>query len=292
MRVRFADLRGVRTRFLVAGEGLPLVLLHGVGMSGDIFVRNFAPLAECCTVYAPDMLGHGFTDSVAFANAVPQRAMAEHVNALADELGLDRYVIGGTSFGALVAALAYISRPERVAGLVLIGSGSCFHTAEDQANTLRAAAANAAGAMGDPTLQSCRNRLAAIVFDPATIADEILLVQLTSYALPDRFAAYRETIERSIATMNDEGSRILDRLESLDVPTLIITGRDDIRANWESHVSARDRMPQATLEIYENTGHMPFMEQPDQFNRDVRAFIGTLSGCADPRQTEPARGGS
>ena len=62
MRVKFADIGGVRTRYLYAGDGPPLLLLHGVGMSADGFLRIIDPLASRFSVFAPDLLAHGFTD--------------------------------------------------------------------------------------------------------------------------------------------------------------------------------------------------------------------------------------
>jgi pimeloyl-ACP methyl ester carboxylesterase len=101
----------------------------------------------------------------------------------------------------------------------------------------------------------------------------MLPVQLTSYALADRAAAYRATIEGSIAMMEHQGARVLKRLEEIRVPTRVIVGRNDVRADWQTHVAGVARMPQATLSIYEGCGHLPFMEHADRFNREARDFL-------------------
>jgi pimeloyl-ACP methyl ester carboxylesterase len=127
--------------------------------------------------------------------------------------------------------------------------------------------------MGDPTIDSCRQRLATICHEPHSVADEILLVQLTSYALPDRFDAYKRTIEGLINTVGSADHRVYSRLEQLRARTLILTGRNDIRADWRLHVEARQRMPNARLVILESCGHMPYMEHPAVFNDLVGAFL-------------------
>src|SRR5215469_17980561 len=172
MRARFIDVDGVRTRFLYAGKGPAVILLHGVGVSGDTFIRNIDALGQEFSVFAPDMLGHGFTDAVDLAGA-PQIAMVKHLGRLADLLQLERYSVVGSSYGALVAALMWFDRPSRVENLVLVGSGSTFHPPEEQRNTLKAAFANASQAMGDPTIDSCRQRLATICHDPHSVVEEI-----------------------------------------------------------------------------------------------------------------------
>jgi 2-hydroxy-6-oxonona-2,4-dienedioate hydrolase len=273
MRARFVNVEGIRTRVLYAGNGPALMLLHGVGVSADTFIRNIDALAGRHAVFAPDMLGHGFTDAIDFTKQPPQQSAVRHLGGLADTLGLDRYSVAGSSYGGLVAALMWCDRPTRVDNLVLIGTGAVFHAGDEQAATLRAAAANASQALGDPTIESCRKRLGVICYDPASAPEEILPVQLTSYALPDRFSAYKATIEGLVATVHSTEHRVYSRLETLTARTLILTGRDDIRAKWQLHVDGRKRMPDARILIYERCGHLPYLEHPEAFNRDVGAFL-------------------
>jgi len=278
MRARFLTVEGTRIRCLTAGQGRPLFLLHGVGLSADIFVRNMAALGERRTVFALDLPGHGFSDAIAFGDLAPQRAMARQVLRTADSLGVERFCVLGHSFGGLVAGLIHFEQPGRLDGLVVVASGSTFHAASDQARTLRAAAENGSRAMGDPTLESCRTRLANICFDPASVAEEILLSQLTAYALPDRLDAYRATIEGAIRSLDPDEQRVLDRLERLDVPTLIVSGRDDIRAAVAAHEEGCRRLPDAELSIFDRCGHLPFMEHPQLFNETVCRFLARIPG--------------
>lgn len=273
MRARFIDVDGVRTRVLYAGAGPALFLLHGVGVSGDTFIRNIDELGKRYTVYAPDMLGHGFTDAVAFKGQPPQVATVRHLGRLADILGAERYSVAGSSYGGLIASLMWFDRPARVENLIVIGSGATFHPGPEQEQTLRNAAANASQALADPTIESCRKRLGAICFDPRSVAEEILPVQLTAYALPDRFDAYKETIAGLIATCASTEHRVYSRLEQLTARTLILTGRDDIRADWKLHVEGRKRMPNARLLIFEQCSHLPYMEHPEAFNKAVDGFL-------------------
>lgn len=273
MRARFVDVDGIGTRVLYAGNGPAVMLLHGVGVSGDTFIRNIDVLGERFSVYAPDILGHGFTDAIDFTKAPPQQSAVRHLGRLADLLGLERYSVGGSSYGGLIAALMWCDRPARVDNLILIGTGAVFHPGEEQASTLRAAAANATQALGDPTIESCRKRLGAICYDAAAVPEEILPLQLTSYALPDRFEAYKATIEGLVATVHSTEHRVYSRLEQIRARTLILTGRDDIRAKWQLHVEGRRRMPNARLLIYERCSHLPYLEHPAAFNRDVGAFL-------------------
>jgi pimeloyl-ACP methyl ester carboxylesterase len=271
MRARFVDVAGLRTRVLYEGEGPGLLLVHGIGLCSDTFIRNIDELAKRYTVIAPDLLGHGFTDAVDFKGEAPQRAAVRHLGRLMDELSIQRYSIVGSSYGALIAALMWFERSTQVESLVLVGSGAVFHPPEEQEKTLRHAAANATKALTNPTLETCRRRLAAICHDAAAVPEEVLPVQLTSYALPDRFSAYMATIEGVIASRSED--RVLHRLERLSARTLILTGREDIRAKWQYHVEGRKRMPGARIHIMEKTGHLPYMEHPAEVNATLLKFL-------------------
>lgn len=273
MKAAFIDIDGIRTRYLHAGSGPALVLLHGVGLSADAYLRNIDALAEHHTVYAPDLLGHGFTDAIDLKAGPPQPAMVKHIRGLADQLGLGRYTIGGFSYGAQVAGLIYLQQPERIENLLLVGCGSVFHPADTQQAAYRAAFENGSAAMRDASIESCRRRLVAICYDAASVAEEMLLVQLSSYALPDRLSAYQATISGLIDSATSDEHRLYHRLEQLRVRTLIITGREDIRARWQLHVEGRKRMPDARIVIFEKCGHLPGMEHPERFNRLVGDFL-------------------
>ena len=77
---------------------------------------------------------------------------------------------------------------------MVVGSGGTFHAADEQRQTLECILVNAGSAMMDPTLDNYRARLANICFEPSTVADEVLLAQLTSYALGDRFDALKAVL--------------------------------------------------------------------------------------------------
>jgi pimeloyl-ACP methyl ester carboxylesterase len=238
-----------------------------------MFYRNIDVLAERFRVIAPDLPGHGFSDRIPLGGRVPQVVIVEHLLALLDELSTQTYSLVGSSYGGLIAALMTLSRPQRVSKLVIVGSGGTFQEAAEQKTALLRILDNAAGAMGAPSLQSCRARLANICADPTSVAEETLLAQLTSYALGDRFEAFKEILAGYIASLESHEDRALSRLEQIHAPTLVITGRNDIRATVESHERGTRRIPDARLAVFENCGHLPYMEHATAFNNETTRFL-------------------
>ena len=273
MRIRFVDIDGINTRYIYEGKGPSIVLLHGSGISADTWVRQVDPLAEHFSVYVPDMIGHGFTDPVDLADETPEPRMVAHLGKLMDQLGVQRYSIAGSSYGALIAALMYFDRPDRVDKLVLVGSASVFEPPEAAREALAAARENASSAMGDPSIESCRRRLANASHRKGAAVDDIVLAQLTSYALPHLFPFYQRYVQNRLDHIDSDVVRVVDRLGAIAVPTLVVSGRQDIRAAWQLAVEGAKKIRNARVEILEECGHLPYIEDPEKFNRLVADFL-------------------
>lgn len=274
MRVHFADIEGVRTRYYEAGEGATVLLIHGGGAAADTWVRNIDVLASRYRVLAPDLLGHGFTDWVDLAGKVPQAEQVRHLEAFIDHHRLDDVAVVGSSFGGLLAALLYLKQPERVRALGLIGSSSVFHPPDELGPAAGGAYDNQIRALEAPSLELLRARNAGSNYNKQDHFEEILLTQLTYLALPDRKRAYEQLHFGLIASAGSTEYRVVHRLEDLAGPTLVITGREDPRAKWRIVEEGTHRIPDAELHIIERCGHKPFSEQSEIFNRLLLDFLG------------------
>lgn len=283
MRMKFIDVDGVETRYLYEGDpaNYPLMLIHGFGGCADLFLHNVDALADQFFCIAPDMVAHGFTGPADFEGKPPHPKHVAHLLRLADILELDRFCACGSSYGALIAALMYFERPDRIDKLIINGSGSCFNSEEELAAALQGARNNALTAMRAATYESCRTRTGNVVYDRGCVPETILLPQLTSYAFPHMIPKYEEAMEGMMDMAASRPYRILERLDQLDVDTLLAWGREDPRGIYDRAVAACAKMPRARLETFEKCGHLPFMEHPEQWNRAVRAFLSGEAGPLD-----------
>ncbi|MBM3503885.1 MAG: alpha/beta hydrolase [Alphaproteobacteria bacterium] len=273
MLVRFLDLGGYRTRTYVAGSGPALILVHGGGASADAYVRNIEVLAERHTVYAPDLLGHGFADWPDPRGRTPQELQVEHLGRFVDALGLTRYTLAGWSFGGLVVGLHALARPNQVERLIFIGSSSVFHPLDQRREIHQAVFDNQIKALENPSRDSIRKRNTGSNHRKDDPFEEIVLTQLTFFAWPQRQEAFRYTIEGLQRATAMPEHQMFPRLEAISVPTLVITGRNDPRAKWDVVDANVRRIKGARHEIMEGCGHKPFSEDPETFNRLVKAFL-------------------
>jgi pimeloyl-ACP methyl ester carboxylesterase len=114
---RFAELRGCRLRYLVGGEGAPLVLLHGLGGAAANWLALAPLLLPGRRLLAPELPGHG--ESSPLAAAASLNAYADRIALLMEREGLAPAPVVGHSLGGAVALRLAIRRPELVSGLVL-----------------------------------------------------------------------------------------------------------------------------------------------------------------------------
>ena len=275
MRAHFVELGGVRTRYLRAGDGPPVFLLHGVGMTADSWVKNIGPLSERFSVYAPDLLGCGFTECGVPSTEAPQLAIVQHLENLADSLDLQTFSVIGSSLGGLIASLAYLQMPGRIDRLVIVGAASLLAATRDELRgVFEASHKNGGRAFADNSISGHRQRLANLVTDVRSIPSTALHMQINAYGLPWAQSSYERRITGLIAHLKESPDAwVMDRLEKIEVPVLLIAGKNDPRTSpaWEDLASLR--LPRAERMMFENCGHFPHLEYPDEFNAAVQRFL-------------------
>ena len=136
--------RGVDIAIRDEGEGLPFFWGHGLVSSMEeedrFVVMNFSRLAREHRVIRWDARGHGLSGGAPVPDDYRWDNLGRDLLALADELGVDRFVAGGVSMGAATALHAAIQAPRRVMGLVLMLAPTAYETREEQADLYRAGA--------------------------------------------------------------------------------------------------------------------------------------------------------
>src|SRR5713226_1540231 len=100
--VSYYDAQGMRTRCIEAGDGDPLIMLHGSGGHAEAYSRNVVPLGEQFHVYAIDCAGHGYTDKHPTLSGTA--GIADHVLRFMDAEGIGQANLAGESMGGATSA--------------------------------------------------------------------------------------------------------------------------------------------------------------------------------------------
>lgn len=273
---------GARIHFRDEGprDALPIVLLHGSNASLHTWEPWVAALGTEFRMVSLDLPGHGLTGRVPGDDYSPL-AYVEVVHALARHLALPRFAIAGNSMGGGVAWRYALTHPDDVAALILVDASGLPEWRE-------AGSGPPVGEDGDTPIAFALLRRGwfqsiARYLDPyylieqglqSSYANQALVTEALIrryYDLNMREGTRAATLARfGAAARAEEGDW---DLASIRQPTLILWGdRDNLIPTTVADRFAAV-IPQATLLIYENAGHIPMEEVPKHSAADVRTFL-------------------
>ena len=275
---------GLNIHYFCGGTGSPLVLVHGLGSSAGVeFYFNLEPLAAHHHVLAIDLPGFGRSDKPAVEYTIA--VFVKAVRDLMQSESLERAAVMGVSMGGRVALGLALESPQMVERLILVDAlgvgapkavlayrllltrGLGELTLSSTARALRRMRPQTIRRLWSWYMQR-PGRLDDILTDQR-IADHGELLSKREYR-----AAYLSSL-RSLASMHTlrGGVLVKERLKELPMPTLLIWGRHDhIFPATHAEAAARE-LRDGRMEVFENSGHTPQMEEPDRFNRLVLDFL-------------------
>jgi pimeloyl-ACP methyl ester carboxylesterase len=274
--LRFREIHGYRRAFLMAGEGPPLLLIHGIGDTSDTWLDVLQQLARRYTVIAPDLLGHGESAKPRADYAIA--AYACGMRDLLGVLGVDRVSVVGHSFGGGIAMQFAYQFPERCERLVLVGSGGVGPEVHPLLRVAAAPGAELGLSLATSAPARAALRLAAPLLRTTggmRLGPDFPYVLERYSALKSRTA--RQAFLRTLRAGVDVRGQVITMLDrcylAAGMPTLIVWGmRDQVIPVRHAHV-AHAAMPGSKLEIFEHAGHFPHHDDPDRFAGVVTDFL-------------------
>ncbi|OJZ74438.1 hypothetical protein BRW65_09240 [Mycobacterium paraffinicum] len=275
--LQFRTIHGYRRAFRIAGSGPALLLIHGVGDKSTSWEPVHAKLAQRFTVIAPDLLGHGESDKPRADYSLA--AFANGMRDLLAALDIDRVTVVGHSFGGGVAMQFAYQYPQLVERIVLVSSGG---VAQEVSVALRLAAMP----LGSEALAMLRvpgvmpavrlfGRAMSTVLGSTDLGRDVadVVSLLEGFQDPRALSAFARTL-RSVVDGRGQFVTMLDRSYlAQPIPVQVIWGEDDLVIPVEHARIAHEAVPGSRLEIFENSGHMPFKDDPDRFVEVVERFV-------------------
>jgi pimeloyl-ACP methyl ester carboxylesterase len=248
-RVPDVTIDGATLHYETAGDGFPLVLLHGIGSNSRSWRRQLAALSTDFKVIAWDAPGYGRSSD---PSGKPSMSFyADCLRRFLDAIGLNRIFLLGHSTGGVVAQEFYRKCPDFVRALILadtrcVGSPNVL---EQRLNSIRTMTPLQLAQERGPKLLSPK-------------ASPDLVQEVVSIMSEVRSAGY----EFAAIALAESDTR--DVVRNLRVPTLLIWGaEDEITPVW-------DEVPTDALsKIIPDAGHLCYIEQPDRFNEIVKDFL-------------------
>ncbi len=262
---RSLNIGGVRIRYIDAGTGTPVIFLHGLGASMYAWRKTLGPVkAAGFRVVAFDNLGFGFSDKPAsgYDNAAYARLLA----GLMDSLRLADAVLVGHSMGGAIAAEEAIEFPQRVRGLVLVGSAGL---GAREPLLFRVARWPVVG----PLMLAFRSRGVTQRILRSTYADpgKVTPADVDQYYAPVAEPDYGHALRAALRAFRFDG--LADRLDRIAAPTLVLWGEHDRWVPINLGRLMASQIPRSAFLTVSNAGHAVPEEAPDETNRLLIQFL-------------------
>ena len=254
-------------------DALPIVLLHGSNADLHTWQPWVDALSSEYRVIRFDQIGHGLTGPHP-RDDYDRARFVETVDAVADRLALDRFVLGGNSMGGGIAAAYALEHPERLAGLVLVDAAGAPVRNEGGGN-IGFAVARTPGvnrllhhvtprAMVETSLSQSVSNQAVVTPTAVDRYWELLRYPGNRAATVTRFNAPSEPFD-------------VEELARIDTPVLILWGEEDALIPLAAGKWFATALPRATLVTYPGIGHLPMEEAPRETAATLRRWLTTIT---------------
>ena len=257
---------GIRTNYLEAGDGAPVVLVHGSGPGVTAFANwrlTIPRLAPKLRVLAPDMVGFGYTERREDVRYGMDTWVGQLVGFL-DALGLEKASIVGNSFGGALALRVAARHPDRVDRLVLMGAAGASFELTPGLDAVWGY---------QPSVPAMRRLLDIFAFDRSLVTDELAEVRYRASVEPgfheafaQMFPAPRQRWVDALVTPDAE-------LAALPHRTLVVHGREDQVIPLATSLHLLHAVPDCRLHVFGRCGHWTQIEHADAFAALVADFL-------------------
>ena len=270
MEERWASLSEGRLRYLVGGRGRPLLLVHGIAASSFSFRFNCAELMRSFQVFVPDLMNVGYSDRISGLDG-SLRATALRLAEFLDQLGLERANILGSSHGGSVVLKLAVIAPEHFERLLLVSPANPF---AQQYQAVVKFYLSVVGRMFIRLAPFTPGRvwdygIGRMYADPRGMAAGTGI----GYARPLRTRGTMSYLLSCLQTLNDDIAGLSEHLQAISkIPTLLIWGDRDPVVEIESGYQLQKALG-AEMIVMRGTGHLPYEEAPEQFNRILLEYL-------------------
>lgn len=254
-----------RIRYLEAGAGWPVVLVHAFPLSADMWRLQLESVPDGFRFITPDVRGFG-GETPGPAAQPTMDDLAADVEALLNALEIERAVIGGLSMGAYIVFALFRRAPERFSGMILADARAQADTPEGR---------QARRAMSDLVRRD----------GPAAVADRMipkLLGDTTHRDRPGVTAEVRRLIlANSAAGIDGALHAMMTRPDStpdlarISVPTLVIVGEEDVLTPVADSELLHQSIERSQLVVLDTAGHLSCLETPDEFSIALSNFLAS-----------------
>ena len=278
------SIRGISLNTKIIGQGYPLALMHG-GPGADLYtMMSFKPLTDQFTLVFYDHRCNGRSEGADVSSLTWENLTAD-ADALREKLGFEKWAVLGHSFGGYVALEYALRYPDRVSALVLVDTGGDSRWAQENAPEVLAKRG-----YSSETVNLARRFLNGQIEPDEMFSDLMKLGKAYTYhmslgQMPHMLMTGLQTKLRPEALIYGaahflKGWSVMNRLNQIKVPTLVMAGREDFQFPPEHQQELAAGIPNSRLVIIDRAGHNVQDEQPSEVQRVIRDFLANNTAAS------------
>lgn len=255
-----ATVFGAKIRYLEAGAGPAVVLLHGLGGDSSNWAATIGPLSQKYRVIIPDQIGFGRSDKPMISYRVG--TLVDFLDGLLKELKIERASLVGNSLGGWTAAAFTLAHPEKVDRLVLVDAAGFALAADWDGLPIRE--------LNVATRAGLKRLIPLIFYDKEFYAkDEVVdLMFARKMTSGDGY-----TIQQFVESFIRKEDMLDNRLSAISKPTLIVWGRQDLLTPLAIGERFNREISGSKLLVIEKCGHVPQIEKAAEFSEALMRFL-------------------
>ncbi len=270
---RYIKINGIRTRYWsTGGQDQALILIHGFGTSMEIWQHNIEELSKKFRVIAFDVPGFGYSDKTPVDDFTS--FMPKFISGFMEAVGIDRASFMGVSLGGALSIKFTQEYPHKVDRLIPVDSGG-FGTYTPFSNRI-VTLPLIGELLTRPNRKGTYLFLKSLVYDPVVLNDEFIDFYYRLSTLPGAQEACLRLLRALFCLSGIKKDLVLPimaRLGEIKAPTLVLWGRDDQSFPIEHAHYGHRSIRNSELHIFDQCGHLPNFEKPEEFNRLVLDFL-------------------
>lgn len=275
----YVDIDQTRLYYETAGSGIPLILVHAGVADCEQWDQEFCSFSEHYQVVRYDMRGYGSSDPV----AGPFSHLRD-LSAVIDDLFLHPpLIVMGCSLGGVLSLEYALENPQHIRALIMISPGSCGFEIDNCTQELFSEAMDAFQA-GD--LNQLAEIETQIWFDCMNVEPDQVDQSMRALLYDmNRSVLGREAYKMGV--MAETYQPALQQLDLIDFPVLIIVGGQDLPYMHAAADFLAERIRFARKEVIDDAAHLPNLDQPNQFQEVVTAFLDEITSGRNYDQMLP-----
>ena len=279
---RFADVDGIRMSWIEEGEGIPVILIHGIPTSPDLW-RHVIPRLSGVRVLAWEMVGYGESISEGRGRNITVADQAEYLARWMRELGIEQAILAGHDLGGGVAQILAVRHPKLCSGLFLTNAIGYDSWPIPSVIAMRKMGAFIRK-LPAPAFKALLLSLFLRGHDDAGKATDALQVHSSKYAQRDGAAAM---VRQMDALHVEDTLPFADELPSLDVPARVVWGDAD-QFQKIKYAERFSRDLGAPLRRIKRAKHFTPEDHPEAIGEEIMALVRTVQAQRGKEDTAPA----